>query len=190
MTEGEQSGHHKLLITPFDDLENAGFDVNGLLKHLAREAGAVFGLEAGVGEYLDAPPGAFHRRRGQYRGEDFLDALGGRRRSPRLLMGITGLDIFLPRLNFVFGVADRERGAAVVSLHRLRPEFYGSPPDAGLLLRRALKEVIHEAGHMLGLSHCRRAECIMHFSNAIGDTDSKGPGFCGECRAKLPVPAS
>ena len=76
----------------------------------------------------------------------------------------------------------RTRGVAVISLHRLTPEFYGEAEDPRLLLERAVKEAIHETGHMLGLTHCQRPGCIMRFSNAIADTDNKGPGLCEDCR--------
>jgi len=74
---------------------------------------------------------------------------------------------------------------AVISLARLRPEFYGSPPDAPLLLKRAVKEAIHELGHTHGLGHCRDPRCIMCFSNTLHDTDVKGPGFCAACGRKV-----
>ncbi|MCL5883144.1 MAG: archaemetzincin family Zn-dependent metalloprotease [Actinobacteria bacterium] len=175
----------KLEIVLFDDLEITDRRIGGLLSGLAGAAGAVFGFESEVGERLGVPAGAFDRKRSQFRGEAFLDSLSSRRQGPELLVGITGLDIFLPGLNYVFGVADRDRGVAIVSLHRLGPEFYGLPPDDELLRERILKEITHEAGHVLGLSHCGRADCIMRFSNAIGDTDRKGPGFCDECRVRL-----
>lgn len=175
----------KLVIAPFDDLETTDRKIGGLLGGLAEAAGAVFGFESGVGERLSVSAGAFDRKRSQFRGEAFLDSLSSRRQGPELLIGITELDIFLPRLNYVFGVADRDRGVAIVSLHRLGPEFYGLPPDDSLMRERILKEITHEVGHVLGLSHCGRADCIMHFSNAISDTDRKGPGFCDVCRMRL-----
>lgn len=156
-----------------------------MLEVLALAAGEALGLEASVGSSIEVPRDAFNRRRGQYLGEGFLDSLAAWRRGPGLLLGITEADLFLPRLNFVFGVADRFRGVAVVSMHRLRPEFYGDRPDERLFRERILKESIHELGHVLGLTHCEEPDCIMHFSNSIGDTDRKGPGFCGKCQGRL-----
>jgi len=54
------------------------------------------------------------------------------------------------------------------------------------LQERALKEAVHELGHLLGLPHCDNPRCIMFFSNTLADTDRKGPGFCPACRGKLP----
>jgi len=47
----------------------------------------------------------------------------------------------LDRLDFSVKVSGP---AAVVSLHRLRQEFYGLAPDKELLCQRLLKESIHE----------------------------------------------
>ena len=44
----------------------------------------------------------------------------------------------------------RRQCVAVVSLHRLRSEFYGEEADANLLFQRTLKEAVHEFGHALG----------------------------------------
>ncbi len=63
--------------------------------------------------------------------------------------------------------------------------FYGLPSNPQLFKERALKEAIHELGHLLGLGHCPNPACVMFFSNSLGDTDRKGPGLCPECRRRL-----
>ena len=75
--------------------------------------------------------------------------------------------------------------AAVISLARLYPEFYGQPRDPGRFKERAINEAVHELGHLLGLGHCPDPACVMAFSNSLADTDRKGPGFCQPCREKL-----
>ena len=131
------------------------------------------------------PDAAYNHRRRQYMAGDFLTMLERERDGESPVLGVTAVDLFLPRLNFVFGVADPEAGVAVISLQRLSPEFYEKKQDRALLLARAVKEAVHETGHLLGLSHCEQPRCVMHFSNAIADTDSKGPGFCEDCLARL-----
>jgi archaemetzincin len=98
---------------------------------------------------------------------------------------VPDIDLYVPELNFVFGEADVSSGITVISLTRLRPEFYGLRPDRNLLHERAIKEAIHEIGHTYGLGHCRNIKYIMHFSNSLKYTDIKGPGFCNICRSKL-----
>ena len=43
------------------------------------------------------------------------------------LLGITGLDLYIPILTFVFGEAQMGGPCAIVSYHRLAQEFYGLP---------------------------------------------------------------
>jgi archaemetzincin len=97
------------------------------------------------------------------------------------ILGVVDADIFVPELNFVFGEATCPGKAALISLWRLKPEFYGAAPDNELFLERAVKEAVHELGHTLGLRHCSRSSCVMHFSNSISDTDIKQSVFCDKC---------
>jgi len=121
----------------------------------------------------------------QYRAEDFIPVL---RKSLDLagsdmIVGLTGVDLYVPDLNFVFGLASPGRGAAIVSTHRLQAAFYGRPPDQSMLLRRAVTEATHELGHLLALGHCEDRRCVMYFSNSILDTDAKGYAMCPRCYA-------
>lgn len=151
----------------------------GLHQHLS--------LPVEVAGTATVPAPAYDPGRRQYRAEAFLPLLSPWRQEPGdLLLGITTADLFVPRLNFVFGLADPGKGQAVISLARLDPRFYGQPPAPELLAIRALKEAVHEVGHLLGLPHCEDPRCIMFFSNTLADTDRKGPGFCPRCRRRLP----
>jgi len=98
------------------------------------------------------------------------------------VLGVADVDLYVPGLNFVFGEAQCPGKAALISLFRLRPEFYGEPADEQLFHERGLKESVHELGHTLGLKHCSDQLCVMHFSLHIGMTDKKGHIFCPTCR--------
>jgi archaemetzincin len=87
-----------------------------------------------------------------------------------LILGVADVDLFVPELNFVFGEADTYSDVVIISLSRLRQEFYGLQPDRKLLRERVVKEAIHELGHACGLDHCDSPYCVMYFSNSIDGT--------------------
>ncbi len=152
-----------------------------LQEGLAQELGAVVQVAGNL-----PLPGSCPEGRSQCLGEPFLTALtAARTPEDGVLLGVTGVDLTVPGLNFVFGLADPRSRGAVISLARLYPESYGQPRNPNLFKERALKEAVHEIGHILGLGHCSDPACIMFFSNSLSDTDRKGPGFCGRCRGSL-----
>lgn len=101
------------------------------------------------------------------------------------VLGVTGLDLFIPILTFVFGEAMLGGTSAVVSTHRLHDSFYGLPDNAEVLLGRLEKEAVHELGHTFGLVHCRDFECVMHSSRGVEEVDIKSSEFCDNCAASL-----
>lgn len=127
---------------------------------------------------------AYNPERKQYLSSHLLAALGKAERNSRVV-GIADADLYVPKLNFVFGEADMDSGTAIVSLCRLRQEFYGLAPNEDLFLQRATKEIVHELGHTFGLGHCPDSKCVMHFSNSLADTDVKGIRFCPRCRPRI-----
>ena len=97
------------------------------------------------------------------------------------LLGVTEKDLFIPMLSFVFGQAQLNGSAAVVSLARLRQEFNGLPANHQLLVARSVKEAVHEVGHTFGLTHCSDITCPMSLSNNVRHVDMKGEVLCRSC---------
>lgn len=159
-----------------------------LLTWLQGQLADLLSRPVALGGQIPLPLNALNERRQQYRGETVLRALrtlsypGAER-----ILGLAGADCYARGLNFIFGQAARNGRQAFVALPRLRPSFYGLPECPGLppWRERALKECVHELGHTWGLDHCPNPSCVMHFSNALPDTDAKGFAFCPRCRGQL-----
>jgi archaemetzincin len=100
-------------------------------------------------------------------------------------LGVTTVDLYVPVLTFVFGEAQLEGKAAVVSSFRLRDELYGLPKNPERLKERLEKEAIHELGHTFGLIHCREPNCVMFTSTYAEEIDFKSKDFCHTCLAFL-----
>lgn len=101
----------------------------------------------------------------------------------RKVLAVTCADLFIPMLSFVYGQAQLGGKVAVVSLARLKQEFYGLPYNSALLVGRARKEAVHETGHLFGLVHCEQADCAMRLSTNIRQLDLKGDALCAGCAA-------
>ncbi len=98
---------------------------------------------------------------------------------------VTEKDLFIPMLTFVFGQAQLGGTVAIISLARLRQEFYHLPPNRALLTMRSIKETLHEIGHTFGLVHCPDKECTMSLATNIQQLDRKGNAFCRSCEVSL-----
>lgn len=126
--------------------------------------------------------GSFDVKRRQYYSTKLLERILAHHKGPDTkLLGIVDADLYIPPLSFVFGEAQLDNVASIVSIHRLRQEFYGLPEDSGLLYDRCEKEAIHELGHNFGLVHCRDYQCVMYLSYAVEDIDLKNRAFCPTC---------
>lgn len=97
------------------------------------------------------------------------------------VLGITKHDLFIPMLSFVFGHAQVNGKAAVISLARLQQNFYHLPENRHLFLHRVMKEAVHELGHTFGLLHCSDVQCAMSLSNTIQQVDKKNEELCTNC---------
>jgi archaemetzincin len=135
---------------------------------------------------LALPETAYDAVRGQYQSVDIMKALA--QTAPpdtARLLGVSEVDLAIPMLSFLFGQAQLEGTVAVISLCRLRQEFYGLPADDELLHQRAVKETLHELGHTFGLTHCREPKCVMSLATHIGLVDQKAEGYCAGCGTRL-----
>ena len=160
-----------------------------LLQWLREELAKIIRLPVTVGRPVPLPGEAFQPLRGQYLGESVLAAL---RKLPlpagALAVALVDADCYTPGLDFVYGLAAKGGRVALVALPRLRPSYYGEPPNSEKYAVRVLKEIVHELGHTWNLAHCPDGRCVMHFSNTLQDTDAKGIDFCTHCLRRLGRP--
>ncbi len=154
-----------------------------LLAHVCMGVTETFRRRCRVGEALPTPASTFNSRRAQYSAEAILQQL--RPGEAERILGVVDIDLYVPELNFVFGLADQAGRRAVIALPRLRERFYSGRDDEALFLARVEKEAIHELGHTYGLGHCSNRRCVMTFSNSLADTDYKEQEFCPRCRKQL-----
>lgn len=146
---------------------------------------ALFGLNALAVAPWPEPEYALAPTRGQYDAGAILLALSRDAPGPALRLGLTRHDLCLPFLSYVFGEAQMEGRAAVVSLYRLGGSADGSRASRSLMLERLAKTALHEMGHVLGLVHCRAPGCLMNFAQGLGKLDRLDLALCPACQSRL-----
>jgi archaemetzincin len=101
------------------------------------------------------------------------------------VLGVTAKDLCIPILTFVFGDAQLNGRAAIVSLFRPRGDADGILTPRPVYLRRLIKLSLHELGHTFGLEHCSKANCLMGFSSNLEKLDEGELALCDYCQILL-----
>ncbi len=164
-----------IYVLPMDNIEAP------VLGAIAETLGRTFDRNVVVADGMALPITAYNADRQQYLALMLIEDIA-RMDFDGLVLGVANEDFYAEGLNFIFGEADRPLGVAVISLARLRMEYYGGKPDGALLVERAVKEAVHEIGHLVGLPHCKNEHCVMRYSINIKHTDRKSPQICALCR--------
>ncbi len=157
------------------------------LEGLRQEIRKVFRAETRIIESkIDISP-AYDPVRFQYDASTVLLRLLDEPQPPdvRAILGITEVDLFVSIFEFLFGMAQLNGAAAILSTYRLKNEMYGLPPNPMLFSERLIKEALHELGHTFGLVHCFNPQCVMNPSTYVEQIDAKSKELCRQCRSSM-----
>ncbi len=145
-----------------------------------------FNVVIDIGRQQDEPTYAYHKGKNQYHSTKILKRIYKLRLTGYdRVLGIVDVDLYIPDRTFVFGEANTKKKVAIISLTRLRQEFYDLPNDFVIFKKRIVIEAVHEIGHTFGLHHCKNNNCVMFLSRTVSDSDQKGPDFCPICKKKI-----
>ena len=157
-----------------------------MMERVRQEVETIFALPTRL-VTVDSPPAdSLEPQRGQHSSTKILRwILTSVPPGVAKVLGITDVDLFIPVLTFVFGEAQVDGPAGVVSTARLRLMYNERPAPPTLVGARLLKECLHELGHTFGLVHCPDGACLMSRSNSVLEVDQKRTSFCRDCRQRL-----
>ncbi len=174
--------YEKIYVVPLD--ENSRSHSDWLGQTLARKMG--FRLQSGIVSRL--PEEAYNAGSNQYYAVPILAKLELLKGSEdEIILAVTDEDLFIPNKNFVFGQANSVGRTAIISILRLKPEYYGLPEDEELLRSRLLASALHELGHLLGLKNCSN-DCVMENIGNVNELDRRAEGYCPSCLLNLTLP--
>lgn len=188
------TGKRKVLyLQPLGELTGELWPATKILEEFAE---AFFGLEVKVLEARALGKDEFSPRVNGFTGRRQIcaaDVLKSLKKSlpddAFCLLAITLEDLYPdPSWNFVFGAASLRGRTGVYSFARYDPAFHGAKREKGagkLILRRSLKVLAHETGHMFGIHHCIHYLCLMNGSNHLEEADSAPLFLCPVCLRKL-----
>ncbi len=113
---------------------------------------------------------------GPIEAEQLLRSAAEARRFTSRILIITNRDLKVRGLVSLFGFADRQKDAAVISTARL-----SDPADSSRLTHRLTNVAWHEIGHLNGLRHCRGPRCVMMAVSTPAEVDARASEVCGLC---------
>jgi archaemetzincin len=175
-TNRKDGDRRLVVLQPIGGLAERHGDVLELVREYA---GTFYGCEASVAPPIPLPGDAWDGRRLQANASRILVDLENRLPGKALAyLAFCEEDLFAESFNFVFGQASLRRRTGVWSLAR-----YGGAGNP-LFLRRVLQVATHEMGHILGLEHCVRYECLLNGSNSLRESDATPLHLCPECHEK------
>lgn len=93
------------------------------------------------------------------------------------LLTVTDRDIYYRRRHYVFGLAEFQGEAAVLSTARFDTE----DADSETVTARVRKEAINQFGKLRGTKGCDSDGCVMGFSPTVTELDGNDEYVCDDC---------
>jgi len=173
------SPEHIIAVSPICDLDET------LLEQVRRDVHRMFGFRTEIISLLNDADFALDPVRNQYHSTVILKRLSELAPVQAIkVLAIARVDLFIPILTHVYGEAQLDGRACIISTRRLNEGL--SPVSTHETFNsRVVKEAIHELGHTFNLRHCRDHSCAMHYCRTIGDVDRKSDQFCRYCKVLL-----
>jgi len=170
---------HSIVISPIGELDAS------LLSKVNSEVNHIFGYRTETIFLIEDLDFAFDPLRDQYHSTSILDRLSSLAPLHAVkVLAISDVDLFIPILTYVYGEAQLDGKACIVSIHRLK-DGDAIPNNPDPFHSRIIKEAIHEIGHTFGLRHCPDHACIMHYCRTVEDVDRKSGHLCRYCNVLL-----
>jgi archaemetzincin len=161
-----------------------------LVPLVAEFTALFFQREVKEAQALALPESAQASRRGsgtaQYDAGKILAGLAGRCTGDAIAcLRLTGEDLYIPGLQYVFGLAHYRHRQGVVSLHRIWEPRHDESGQArrgqgrAEPLRRLLKIASHELSHQFSIAHCvHYRRCLMAGTSSTRENDEGRLALC------------
>jgi archaemetzincin len=170
---------HNILVSPIGDLDSS------LIDKIMKGVSDCFGYPAIKDSLIEDMEFAFDSVREQYNSTLLLEKLCPLTHANTIkVLAVCDRDLFIPILTHVYGEAQLNGKASVISIYRLKdnlPLINGQ----SVFFQRVIKEAVHELGHTFNIRHCPNKSCAMHYCHSIGDVDNKSNQLCRYCDIML-----
>ena len=107
------------------------------------------------------------------------DAVASQQRKGVLIMGVTNLDIYATKFNFLYSLCSGTHSVLSYSLYRAAST--GESPDRDRLMSRLRKLCLSNFGHLCEVERCSNPSCPLSFQMTLQEHDAKTENYCPSC---------